>query len=71
MIERDILDWDKELTSFESAVCDNQAVLFEECQLALLRCASRNYGVKTSINFFVENKLLFHYNVNNKFTYKY
>jgi len=32
--ECDILDWDKELTSFELAVCDNQAVLFEECQLA-------------------------------------
>ena len=28
------VDWDKELTGFELAVCENQASLFEECQLA-------------------------------------
>ena len=28
------MDWDKELTGFELAVCENQATLFEECQLA-------------------------------------
>jgi hypothetical protein len=27
------MDWNKELTGFELAVCENQAVLFEECQL--------------------------------------
>ncbi|MCL2124984.1 MAG: hypothetical protein FWH33_03215 [Oscillospiraceae bacterium] len=28
------MDWDKELTGFELAVCENQATLFEECQIA-------------------------------------
>ena len=28
------MDWNKELTAFELAVCENQATLFEECQLA-------------------------------------
>ena len=33
------MDWDKELTGFELAVCENQATLFEECQLAYGRDA--------------------------------
>ena len=28
------MNWEKELTAFELAVCENQATVFEECQLA-------------------------------------